>query len=168
MTGPGDRDLSPGDRADNPTRLTNTLSHAAPSVHGATIVLGRPLPMAQLPDTAPESMTNLVVTKMDLHGRLADRTPLQALRWSPGQPVTFAADSHRGVLLIRRGGLEAITGQGHLRVPARVRHMLRLSAGERLLVAAFAQHDLLIVHTMAAVDAMMLAYQANINRREVP
>lgn len=165
-TGAGDRDLTPHDRTENPSREAGSLSHAAASRQDARAVLGRPLPVAQLADTVPESKTHLVVTRMDQHGRLADRTPLLALRWLPAQRVTFAADSHGGVLLVRRGGLEAITGQGHLRVPARVRHVLRLTAGERLLVAAFTQHDLLIVHTMAAVDAMMLAYHANITRRD--
>lgn len=166
-TARGDRILSPRDRGDLPNLQATEGGFAIASPQDAREVLGqRPLPVAQLADKRQKSFTYLVVTAMDASGRLADRTPLLALRWLRGQPVMFAANSPQGIFVVRRGGREAITGQGHLRIPARIRHILQLTAGERLLVAALVQHDLLIVHTVAAVDAMMLTYHATINRRE--
>ena len=83
----------------------------------------------------------------------------------PGQPVTYATDIDAGVLLVRRGGTHAITGQGHLHLPARIHRSLRLAAGQRLLIAAIPDHDLLIAYTMAAVDAMVLAFHATTLRQ---
>jgi hypothetical protein len=142
-------------------RPAENAAHGSAIRQDAAALHGHPLPMVQLVDREPKTRTELAVTRMDLRGRLADRAPLMALRWLPGQAVSFAADARRGVLFVRRGGLEAVNGQGRLRIPARLRHSLQLSAGERLLVAALTEHDLLIVHTMAAVDAMLLAYHLN-------
>lgn len=133
-----------------------------PAAAGAPKGLARPLPIARLVDKTPTSTTRLVVTTMDVHGRLGDRTPVQALGWLPSQPIAFAANAKAGVLVVRRGGPERITSQGHVRIPVRIQHVLKLARGDQLLVAALTQHDLLIAHTLAAVDAMVLAYHSTL------
>ncbi|HZM80514.1 MAG TPA: hypothetical protein VFC19_32660 [Candidatus Limnocylindrales bacterium] len=134
-----------------------------PAAAGVPKALARPLPIARLVDRTPTSTTRLVVTTMDVHGRLGDRTPLQALGWLPNQNVAFAANAQAGVLVVRRGGPEKITSQGHVRIPPRIQHVLQLARGDHLLVAALAQHDILIAHTLAAVDAMVLAYHSTLH-----
>ncbi len=65
-----------------------------------------------------------------------------------------------GVVMVssRANGTEAIARQGHVRLPARVRHACRLGCGDRLLMAAYPDRDLLLIYTMAALDMMVLAH----------
>jgi hypothetical protein len=138
-------------RIEGPAKTTNHLA-------------ARPLPIALI-DTAPANPDRVAVTSMDLYGRLADRTPTLALNWRPGTLVEFAVNAEVGTIVVRRGGIGRISRQGRLRLPAHIRRQLRLAAGDRLLVAALAHHGLLIAHTMAAVDRMVLAHHASSTRR---
>jgi hypothetical protein len=116
------------------------------------------LPVARLRSPARETKAHYVVTSVDLHGRLGDRSPVRLMGWEPGHPVavTLAA----GVVMIasRPGAREAVTGHGHLRLPAPVRRACRLQPGDRLLVAAHPDADLLVAYTPSALDQMILAY----------
>jgi len=116
------------------------------------------LPVAALIDRAPRTATFYAVTTVDSRGRLADRSPLRVLGWPPLSRVSI--DTVRGELIIIRrcDGPDTITGQGHVRLPARIRHLCRLEPCERLLVAAFPTHDVLALYTDAALDAMLLGY----------
>jgi hypothetical protein len=49
----------------------------------------------------------------------------------------------------------AVTGQGHVRLPAVVRHWSALTAGDRVLLAADAAEGLLVVHPPTAPDLMV-------------
>jgi len=143
--------------------LPHSDGRSQPTATGAPTALARPLPTARLVEKPPTTTTRLVVTTMDVHGRLGDRTPPQTLGWLPGQPIAFAANAQAGVFVVRRGGPEKITSQGHVRIPLRIQHVLKLARGDQMLVAAFAQYDLLIAHTLAAVDAMVLAYHSTLH-----
>ena len=57
-------------------------------------------------------------------------------------------------------GRETVTGQGHLRLPADLRHALRLNSGDRLLVVAHPHQGLLVAYTMPALDAMVSSYHS--------
>ena len=59
------------------------------------------------------------------------------------------------VVTADEGGVFRLTGQGHLRVPATVRHWCGLAAGDRVLLVADPPDDLLVVHPPAAVEAMV-------------
>jgi hypothetical protein len=139
-------------RIEGPAKTTNHLA-------------ARPLPIARLIDTAPANADRVVVTSMDLYGRLADRTPILALNWHPGTHIEFGVNPEAGTIVVRRGGTGRVSRQGRLRLPAHIRRQFRLAAGDRLLIAALAHHGLLIAHTMAAVDRMVLAYHASNTRR---
>ena len=56
------------------------------------------------------------------------------------------------------GAREAVTGHGHLRLPASVQRACRLQPGDRLLVAAHPDAGLLAAYTPSALDQMVLAY----------
>jgi hypothetical protein len=128
----------------------------------------RGLPVARLVSPADNGSTHYVVTAIDVWGRLADRSPLRTLQWRPGLSVAMSV-VHGVVVVIasRRATQQAITRQGHLRLPASVRHLCRLAAGDRLLVVACPDRDLLVVYTMAALDAMVLAYHAHLAREHL-
>jgi hypothetical protein len=124
---------------------------------------GLPLPGSPPPTGSPAA--HYTVSAMDARGRLADRSSLAALGWPPGLPVCFRVITG-GVLVVAApdGGPSAVTRQGHLRLPAPLRHLFRLRAGDRLLVAAFPGPGYLIAHPVTALDQMLLDYHTAARR----
>ena len=59
-----------------------------------------------------------------------------------------------------RQGVFRLTGQGHLRLPATVRHWCALLPGDRVLLAANPGQGRLVVHPPAALDAMITQFHA--------
>lgn len=122
---------------------------------------GGGLPVAHLAPRTVASTMYCVVTPMDSRGRLADRSPLRILQWPPLLPIAVSVLGEGAMLVIpSRSGLDKITRQGHLRLPVAVRQALRLKIGDRLLAVACAERRLLLVHTMAALEAMIAAHNA--------
>jgi len=117
------------------------------------------LPVARLEGKRrPARYRYFVATTVDSRGRLADRAPVKALGWTPGMSVTISVDPTTAVIVVRRSGPSAITRQGHVRLPAPVRRRCYLSAGQRLLVVAVPEHDLLLLYTAIAVEQMLSDY----------
>jgi hypothetical protein len=75
-----------------------------------------------------------VSTKIDNRGRLADRSAVLKMGWRPGTPVSFSISDGAMAIASSGHGQYAITRQGHLRLPAEVRHRSRVMAGDGLLV----------------------------------
>ncbi|MBE8525762.1 AbrB/MazE/SpoVT family DNA-binding domain-containing protein [Amycolatopsis sp. H6(2020)] len=98
------------------------------------------------------------MTTVDSRGRLADRSPLRVLGWPPMLRVSIGAVKGELIIIRRCDGPDTITGQGHVRLPARIRHRCRLEPGGRVLVVSFPTRDVLAVYTDSALDAMLLAY----------
>jgi len=101
-----------------------------------------------------------VVTSVDVHGRIGDRTPLRRLGWEPGQPVSISLAGRAIVVGNEPGSPATVTRQGYLRLPASVRHTLRLQPGDRLLVASHFDAGKLVAYPTAVLDQMLLAYQS--------
>nr|WP_307813050.1 AbrB/MazE/SpoVT family DNA-binding domain-containing protein [Micromonospora veneta] len=101
---------------------------------------------------------------IDNSGRIADRTVIRALGWGPGTRLHIREGS--GVIVVRldRQGVftVTVTGQGHLHLPAAVRHWCGLTAGDRVLLAANPADGLLVLHPPAALDAMVVAVHADV------
>jgi hypothetical protein len=116
------------------------------------------LPLPRLASQRSGSATYYVVTTIDSRGRLADRSPLRILQWRPGRRVDMSTAHGAVIVLARRTGDDAVTRQGHLRLPVPIRRLSRLNSGDRMLVAAFADRGLLVAYTMPTVNAMILAY----------
>ena len=98
------------------------------------------------------------VTAMDTWGRLADRSPLTTLGWMPGLSLAMRVTPSAVVATHDPEGHQAVTRQGHLRLPAPIRHLFRLAAGDRLLLVACQDRGFLVVYPIAILDAMTLAY----------
>jgi hypothetical protein len=98
------------------------------------------------------------VTPIDARGRLADRSPIRALRWQPGHPITITVTQRAIVVTAQDGGAESITRQGHLRLPARVRHTCCLNVGDRLLVATAPSPGVLVVYTMELLESILMQH----------
>jgi hypothetical protein len=113
------------------------------------------LPLPQLVTPVPRSDLFCAVTPIDDRGRLADRSPVRAAGWAPGQPVTISATHDRRLVIVQADGLETITRHGHLRLPARIRHACGLLAGDRLLVTVTASPRQLTVYPMTTAEGIL-------------
>lgn len=134
---------------------------------GGARVDGRGLPVTPLLSYPPETSSHYVVTAVDARGRLADASPVRKLAWVPGTPVTLHVVRGQVVVATRSSsaaGRHTITRQGHLRLPATVRHACRLSAGARVLVVAHPETGVLVVFTTRVLDGVLRAcYQGLIS-----
>ncbi len=122
------------------------------------------LPLPGPPPTAGSPAAHYTITTMDARGRLADRSPLATIGWQPGLPVSFRVITGGVLVVAAHDGPHAVTLQGHLRLPAPLRHLFRLKAGDRLLVAAFPDPGYLIAHPVTALDQMLLDYHTAARR----
>lgn len=162
--------------ADEPGGVARSAGRSAVDDHIArsltasrrgTRLPARGLPVAHLVRPARNASLHLVVTTVDGRGRLADRSPLRMLGWTAGQPVAVSLAVSALVIVVRAGGSQAITGQGHLRLPVAIRRVCRLETGDRVLVVACPQQGLLAVYPMATVEEMFLAYHAGVRDEPV-
>lgn len=107
------------------------------------------------------------LTPIDDRGRLADRSPIRAIGWPPGQAITISVVQETVIVVSQSNGAECITRQGHLRLPARVRHICRLTSGDRLLIAAAPGPGVLVGYTMPSLESILLKHHLSAPRHGV-
>lgn len=115
--------------------------------------------------TVPTPRTNATVYGMatlDCHGRVADHAVQRTLNWTPGQRLAIRETD--GLLIIHADphGVFRVTGQGHLRLPAQVRHCSGLITGDRVLLAANPTRGRLVIYPPAALDAMTARHDGSL------
>jgi hypothetical protein len=95
------------------------------------------------------------VSTIDNRGRLVDARLMRELAWPPGLALTVA--EARGILHITpdAAGTLHITSQGHVRIPAPLRHLCALTPGERVLLAADPDQCRLTVFPPAVLDTLL-------------
>ncbi|GAB3581258.1 hypothetical protein GCM10027445_52970 [Amycolatopsis endophytica] len=116
----------------------------------------RPLPVAPVRAQPKTSGIYFTATPVDNRGRLADRSPLRVLGWAPKTQVTFTVRTDGVLVAARSPSPYTVTQQGHLRLPAAMRHALRLSPGVRVLVVVLPGSDHLAMYTAPALEALVL------------
>jgi hypothetical protein len=97
------------------------------------------------------------VTALDADGRIADRVVMGALGWRPGTRVRVALAGGSLMLTADSAGQRAVSGRGHLHLPAPMRHACALAAGDRVLLVAVPTQGVLAVHPPAALGALIPA-----------
>lgn len=102
------------------------------------------------------------VVSLDDRGRIAARALLQRLAWVPGTTVTVREVSDLVVVAADPSGPATVSPQGHLRLPARLRHRCGLVAGTQLLLVADATVGRMLIHPQVAVDVMVAARYAEV------
>jgi hypothetical protein len=125
------------------------------------------LPLAPLLPPMPAPSLYCALTPIDDRGRLADRSPIRALGWPPGQAITISVVQETVIVVSQPTGAESITRQGHLRLPARVRHICRLTSGDRLLMAAAPGPGILVGYTMPSLESILLTHHLSAPRHGV-
>jgi hypothetical protein len=124
-------------------------------------VVRRRLPLPSL-STRRASSVVYGLAVVDCRGRVADRAVVSALGWVSGTRLNIRESG--GLLVLRADGhgVFSVTKQGHLRLPATVRHCCGLVSGDRVFLVADPQRDLLIVHPPAALDDLFTQRHAGL------
>jgi hypothetical protein len=121
----------------------------------------RPLPVPRLAVSRLRS-TVYRLAAVDDRGRIAGHAVVRALGWGSGTRL----DVHEscGLVLVRadQQGVFSVTNQGHLRLPATVRHWCGLVPGDRVLLAANPDRGLLVVYPPVALDAMVSQFHTDV------
>jgi bifunctional DNA-binding transcriptional regulator/antitoxin component of YhaV-PrlF toxin-antitoxin module len=104
---------------------------------------------------ARERTTVYGLTAVDGRGRVADRKVTRALGWLPGDPLSIRVTIGLIIVAAAADGPVAVSSQGRVHLPAAARHACRITAGDRVLLAAEPADGLLVVHPLAALDAML-------------
>jgi hypothetical protein len=89
--------------------------------------------------------------RIDASGRVADRVVTQALGWQLGDRLTLSGTS--GMVLARRdpAGMLALGHKPYITIPAVLRTRCGLNAGDRVLLAASLDEDLLTVYPLSTL-----------------
>jgi hypothetical protein len=113
-----------------------------------------PLPLPSLFAPADRASTHYAVTAIDDRGRLSDTSAVSVLGWLPGLCLGFSVLPGATGVVVERGGHAILNGRGRLLLPVPVRRALYLERGDRVLLAAHPDRDLLIAYTRNAIEAM--------------
>lgn len=100
------------------------------------------------------------VAALDDRGRIADRLILASLGWVPGTRLTIAERIGLVVVSVDAAGSSKVTPQGHLRLPASIRHWCGLVAGSRVLLVADPPLGRLLIHPPESIDTMVTGLYA--------
>lgn len=99
-----------------------------------------------------------VITSVGRDGRLADRSPMVAMRWAAGQPVDFTVEPGP-IVIARLGGAAYVSSRGHLRLPAATRRRARVVAGDRMLVVPDRQSGEVLLLPLTVLEAIITTYR---------
>ncbi|MFD0822006.1 AbrB/MazE/SpoVT family DNA-binding domain-containing protein [Micromonospora zhanjiangensis] len=95
------------------------------------------------------------MSAVDKSGRVADRSVVRVLGWTPGSRLDVR---ERGGLIVVRQVDDAVyrvDARGHLHLPLAVRRWCRLAAGDRLLLAAHPGDGVLVAYPLAVLDRLL-------------
>ena len=119
---------------------------------------GLPLPGIQSP--RPPDATVYGMAALDCHGRIADRTTLDALGWPVGHRLSIREAAATLTVTADPTGPIRVIGRGHLRIPAAMRHRYGLATGDRVLLAADLTRSRLTIYPAAALDTALAPHPA--------
>jgi hypothetical protein len=118
------------------------------------VASNRPLPLPTVP-TPRAGAAVYGMAAVDSRGRVADRAVFAALGWVAGTPLAISVTDGTLVIGTDPCGVFGMTSQGHLRLPAHVRHCCELGSGDRVLLAAYPDLNVLLVHPPTVLDLLL-------------
>ncbi len=133
---------------------------AAPEDRSATA----PLPLAELLPRLRGKSLRYGMAQIDSAGRVSNRVTVTTLGWADGDRLQIAVVSGSVVVVRDPSGPFAMGRKPYIVLPAAVRHRVGVGPGDQVLIAADPNHDVLVVHPLAAVDSMIAAYHASLAR----
>lgn len=120
------------------------------------------LPIVRPPVPVGDRGVCCIITTIDDRGRLASRSLVRALGWESGTRFQIYPLSEMVIVTPWQNGVELITRHGYIRLPPAVRRGLALGGGDRVLLMASSEHQLLVGFTMSALVVMSVSFCANL------
>ncbi len=115
-----------------------------------------PAPVAALPQPVrrsrrPLGSVAIDVARMDRSGRVRVASLLRTLGWPPGSGIDVDFTGGAIVASTRPGARRRIGEYGEIRLPASVRAMAGIGAGQPVFVAALVDRGILVIHPAHAI-----------------
>ena len=126
----------------------------------------RPMPLSHLPRLPRETSMMYGIGRADPSGTVTSRGITDALRWQPGDRLAMTLTPSAVVLFPSPGGLLRVPRRPCVAIPVTARR--RISPGDELLLAASPEYRIVIMHTMQAMEDMLVSFYAHIAADELP
>jgi hypothetical protein len=120
----------------------------------------RPLPLTRLQRLPRETSMLYGIGRVDASGRVANREITQALHWRPGDRLDMVLTPAAIVIRACPDGLLRVPRRPAIVIPRPARTLHQIEAGDHVLLAAAPACDLVIVHTLSALDDMLASYHS--------
>jgi bifunctional DNA-binding transcriptional regulator/antitoxin component of YhaV-PrlF toxin-antitoxin module len=98
--------------------------------------------------------------RTDSSGRVTDHTLTDALGWSPGDRLTITSTAHAVLVHREPDGTVSLPVKSCITIPAALRRRHHIHTGDRLLLAATPEDDLLAIYPLATVQGALAGQQA--------
>ncbi|WNV84710.1 AbrB/MazE/SpoVT family DNA-binding domain-containing protein [Umezawaea sp. Da 62-37] len=99
---------------------------------------------------------------LDNGGRVCERRIMQALDWRPNQRLDVSLVQDAILMRPAPRGAGRVQSGRRASIPAPIRHWCLLSPGDRVLLVADLERDVLVVHSMTTLDRLVLAHHASV------
>jgi hypothetical protein len=125
---------------------------------GAAPGPARALPLTRLQRLPREASMLYGIGRVDSSGRVANREIIEALHWLPGNRLEVVLMSSAIVIRACPDGLMRVPQRPCIVIPRPARTLHRIETGDQVLLAAAPAYDVVIVHTLSALDDMLASY----------
>jgi bifunctional DNA-binding transcriptional regulator/antitoxin component of YhaV-PrlF toxin-antitoxin module len=147
----------PGSRRPAAQEIIKALALPAP---GAAPGPPRALPLTRLQLLPRETSMLYGIGRVDASGRVVNREILEALRWRPGDGLEVVLNPSAIVVRACPDGPLRVPRRPCIVIPGPARSLHGIAPGDHVLLAAAPEYDVVIVHTMSALDDMLASYHA--------
>jgi bifunctional DNA-binding transcriptional regulator/antitoxin component of YhaV-PrlF toxin-antitoxin module len=149
--------MRPGGSRPAAQEIIKALALPAP---GAAPEPARTLPLTRLQRLPRETSMLYGIGRVDSSGRVANREIIEALHWQPGDRLEIVLMPSAIVIRACPDGLLRVPQRPAIVIPRPARTLHRIEAGDHVLLAASPEYDLVIVHTLSALDDMLASYHS--------
>jgi bifunctional DNA-binding transcriptional regulator/antitoxin component of YhaV-PrlF toxin-antitoxin module len=120
----------------------------------------RALPLTRLQRLPRETSMLYGIGRVDSSGRVANREIIEALHWRHGDRLEIVLMSSAIVIRACPDGPLRVPQRPSIVIPRTARTLHRIEAGDHVLLAAAPAYDVVIVHTLSALDDMLASYHS--------
>lgn len=112
------------------------------------------LPPLQVPTVRPDEL-QVGFARLDLSGRLHNRTLMKALNWHPGHRVEFGVVHDAVIVTSTPTGLHVISAGEALTLPATARRLAGIDIDLPVALAAIIAQQILLIHPISTVAQLL-------------
>ncbi len=140
----------------NPVPAEQMIAALIPTPLPRTCPPRPPLPQLPAPRTGPDQAgAHLDVSRLDPSGRISARPLLHRLGWPPGHRIQFNVANGAITAIPSPAARHTIGATGLLAVPAAIRQLCHLAAGDMVVLLADPGRDLLLIHPAHTVARLI-------------